>query len=54
VGALMYGIVGVLYDPNGSYIPVNSSPYEAIKCKAYIIRRTKDVLTLIDMLNKCS
>jgi putative hydrolase of the HAD superfamily len=53
VGALMYGIVGVLYDPNGSYIPVNSSPYEAIKCKAYIIRRTKDVLTLIDMLNKC-
>jgi putative hydrolase of the HAD superfamily len=53
VGALMYGIVGVLYDPNGSYLPTNSSPYEAIKCKAYIIRRTRDVLTLIDLLGKC-
>ncbi|WP_291765118.1 HAD family hydrolase [Caldivirga sp. UBA161] len=54
VGALMYGIVGVLYDPDGVYTPVNSSPYEAIKCKAYIIRRTKDVLTLVDALTKCS
>lgn len=53
VGALMYGIVGILYDSTGSYLPTGSSPYEAIKCKAYIIRRTKDILALVDHLNKC-
>lgn len=53
VGALMYGIVGVLYDPEGVYIPTNVSPYEAMKCRAYVIKRTRDVLTLASTIEKC-
>ncbi len=54
LGALMYGMVSVLYDPSGAFMKGEGSPHEVLKCRAYIVRNTKDVATVAEEVSKCS
>jgi len=52
-GALMAGIIAVLYDEESQFVRGSGSPIEVIKCRGYIIRKTMDSTLVPHMLDKC-